>query len=240
MTNGRYKIELDSGSDLLLYEEVILKYELLIHKDIDNKLLDKINCYNLEWDVYYVALKSLKSRFKSIKEIRDFLIKKEYPIDLIDKAINKLLSQKYLDDRSFSKSYINNQIITTSKGPRKISKELISKGVSKDIIDEEIVCFDENEQILKVNKIANRLLKSNRTRGGMVLKKKITNDLINLGYDISVINKVLDTFDFNDNLDIAKREYDKLYRKLSRKYSGKELDFKIKEKLYQKGLYYED
>ena len=46
-------------------------------------------------------------------------------------------------------------------------------------------------------------------------------------------------FEFDNNDDIAKKEYDKLYRKYSRKYSGKELEYKIKEKLYQKGLNYE-
>ena len=46
-------------------------------------------------------------------------------------------------------------------------------------------------------------------------------------------------YNFNDTSDIAKREYEKLYTRLSRKYSGKELEYKIKEKLYQKGLSYE-
>ena len=46
--------------------------------------------------------------------------------------------------------------------------------------------------------------------------------------------------EFTDTKDIQKREYDKLYRRLSKKYSGRELEYKIKEKLYQKGLYYED
>ena len=41
--------------------------------------------------------------------------------------------------------------------------------------------------------------------------------------------------DIDDN-DIYKQEYDKLYRKLSKKYEGKLLEYKIKEKLYQKGF----
>ena len=32
------------------------------------------------------------------------------------------------------------------------------------------------------------------------------------------------------------KEYDKLYKKLSRKYEGATLEYKIKEKLYQKGF----
>ena len=84
------------------------------------------------------------------------------------------------------------------------------------------------------------MIRSNHTRGGMVLKQKIFNDLKNYGYDVSVINRIIDDYDFNNGEDdIAKKEYDKLYTKYSRKYSGVELQRKIKEKLYLKGLKYE-
>ena len=33
--NGQYEIELESGTSMVLYEEVILKYELLLNKSID-------------------------------------------------------------------------------------------------------------------------------------------------------------------------------------------------------------
>ena len=73
-----------------------------------------------------------------------------------------------------------------------------------------------------------------------MLRKKIIHDLQNLGYSVSLIDEVLSRLDFGNTKDIAKKEAEKLYRRLSKKYSGKELEFKIKEKLYQKGLYYED
>ena len=50
----------------------------------------------------------------------------------------------------------------------------------------------------------------------------------------------LDNHKFNDSKEFIQREYDKLYRKLSRKYSGSELELKIKQKMYQKGLNYEE
>lgn len=238
--NGQYELELESGEKLSLYEEVILKYELLLKKKVDEKEREKIFLSNQEYDVYYVALKSLKSRFKSVKDLRDFLLKKEYPQDYVDKAIQKLLKQGYLDDRSFAKAYINQQMITTSKGPRKIEKELLDKGVSSDIIYDELTIFTQDDQIEKIKKVANRAIRSNRSRGGAVLHKKIVHDLQTLGYDRSIIESVLSTLDFGDTKEIAKKEYEKLYRRLSRKYSGRELEYKIKEKLYQKGLYYED
>ena len=238
--NGQYEIQLDSGKDLCLYEEVILNFSLLLKKNIDEEELDEILLSNQEYDVYYVALKSLKNRFKSVKELRISLLKKEYPVESVESAIHKLLSQGYLDDRSFAKAYINTQMITTSKGPKKIEKELLEKGVSRDIIVDELAIFTKDEQIIKIEKIANRLVRSNRSRGGIVLRKKIIQDLHNMGYSGSIVEDVLSSIDFGDTKDIAKNETEKLYQRLSRKYSGKELEFKIKEKLYQNGLYYED
>jgi len=237
-SKGIYKVELEDGRVLSLYEDVILKFELLLKKDILENELKVINDYNLECDVYYVALNNIKARFKSTYDLEQFLIKKEYPKDLISKAIDKLLKQGYLNDRSFARSYINNQIITTSKGPLKLEKDLLDKRIDIEIIREEMTAFDCDIQKEKINKIIKRSLKSNRTRGGNVLKNKIYNDLKILGYDNSLINNIISEYSFEEDSDIAKREYDKLYRRLSRKYSGTELDWKIKEKLYQKGLKY--
>lgn len=239
-TNNKYKVYLDNDTDLSLYEEVILKYELLLKKEIDLDILDEINKHNQECEVYYVALNNIKNRFKSIYDLKTTLLKKEYPFELVELAIEKLIKQGYLNDRLYAKSYINNQIVTTTKGPKKIELELRISKVDSNIIDEEIIVFDEETQIKKIDKIVNKMIRSNRTRGGSVLKRKIVNDLNVLGYETDIIMSVVSNYDFSNNEDIVKKEYDKLYKKLSKKYSGTELEYKIKEKLYQKGLYYEN
>jgi regulatory protein len=239
-SQGLYKVELEDGRVLSLYEEVILKFELLLTREILDKDIDFINKFNQECEVYYVALNSIKSRFKSVYDTKEFLLKKEYPVDMIDIAVDKLVKQGYLNDKSFAKSFINNQIVTTNKGPNKIKKELIEHRIDSNIIDEEINVYEDDIQLEKIEKIASRLFKSNRTRGGAVLKRKIINDLIMLGYDNYLVNSVVEKFDFTNDKDLVKKEYDKIYKRLCNKYSGKELEYKIKEKLYQKGLYYED
>ena len=239
-TKGRYNVTLDNGDTLLLYEDVILKYNLLLTKKIEDNMLLEINKYNQECDVYRVALDSLKSRFKSVKDMRLFLKKKEYPDNLIDTTIDKLINQGYLNDRSFCKSFINNQMLTSSRGPGVISRLLIDKGIDLIIINEEMKVFSEEEQMIRIDKLINKGIRANHNKGGVVLKQKIYNDIKNLGYDFTLINKVIDNYSFDNNKDIAKREYDKLYRKYSKKYEGYELKRIIKEKMYQKGLSYEE
>ena len=158
----------------------------------------------------------------------------------VESVIDKLLEQGYLNDLIFTKSFINNQIVTTNNGPNKIRKELLDHRVDEKIIYNELESFTIDIQLEKIEKLINRFYKSNHTRGGFVLKKKITNDLLNYGYDMELIDKEINKFDFSNDKDIAKKEYEKLYRKLSKKYNGVELERKIKEKMYMKGLVYEE
>ena len=65
LVNNRYKVTLDNNIDITLYEDVILKYNLLICGNIDEKDLDKIKQDNLFYEIYYSALNSLKVRSKS-------------------------------------------------------------------------------------------------------------------------------------------------------------------------------
>ncbi len=238
--NGKYCITLDNNSEIILYEEVILKYNLLIKKQIDEKELLEIDKYNQECDVYYVALSSLKNRYKSIYEMKEYLKKKEYPDDLVDKAVYKLIEQGYLNDRSFAKSYISTQMLLSNKGPYKIRKELSDKKIDEMIIEDEIAVFSKTDELERIEKLIGKMLKTNKTRGGVVLKQKLANDLKNLGYSVELIMDSLNKKEIGVDKNIVQKEKDKLYRKLSRKYSGKELEMKLKEKLYQKGLNYED
>jgi len=237
---GQYKLELANGQELFLYEEVILKYELLLRGYINECDMSLIASDNKEWDVYYASLSSLKSRFKSSYDIKELLLKKMFEEELIDKVILKLVSQGYLNDSLFARSYINNQIVTTMKGPKKIERELERHHVDWAIIKEEIQSYDQELQRERIDKVIQKSLKCNRKLGGAVLKKKITNDLVKLGYDSLLVEEVFLDVDIPDCSLIASLEYEKLRKRLERRYEGAELERKIKEKLYQKGLSYEN
>ena len=237
---GKYVVYLDDGRELILYEEVILKFNLLLTKEVEECQMEEINNVNFEYDVYYVALKSIQNRFKSTSDLISFLKNKEYPMDLIEKAIDKLTKQGYLNDRSFAKSYINSQMNTTIHGPNRIIGDLLNKKIDSDIVYEEIEVFSEDIQEEKIRKIIDKGIKSNRSRGGVILKNKIVDDLKNNGYEFSIISRVISEFDFSNDSALAKKEYDKLYKKYSSKYSGYELKNKIREKLFMKGLIYEE
>ena len=52
-----------------------------------------------------------------------------------------------------------------------------------------------------------------------------------------MINDCLSTISINNQDELRKKEEEKIRKKLEKKYSGEDLDRKIKEKLYQKGYF---
>lgn len=239
LRNGKYELTLDNLDTMILYEDTILKYNLLLTKNIGtnkNEILD----FDRKCDVYYVGLKYIKNRARSKKEVYDKLVKEEYPLDYINESIEKLEKQGYINDSVYARSFLNNKLITTSNGPYKIKQEMLKKGIDDSIINNTLEDYKDEIQIEKIDKIVTRMIKTNRNKGNNLLKKKINMELINQGFSKELIQESIESHKFSDDSDIAKREYEKLYKKLSNKYSGKELEYKIKQKMYQKGLVYEE
>ena len=73
---NKYKIILDN-TDLTLYEDVILKYDLLIKKEVDLDLIDKIIEENKYEDAFETSVSYIEIKMRNRKEIIDYLHKKE-------------------------------------------------------------------------------------------------------------------------------------------------------------------
>jgi regulatory protein len=68
------------------------------------------------------------------------------------------------------------------------------------------------------------------------MKEKLLYDLSNEGYYKWMIEQVIKSKEFKEDDTLVQKEYDKLFRKLSRKYDGSELSYQIKQRLYVKGF----
>ena len=234
--DGLYQIYLEDGNSFLLHENIILKYELLLKKEINNKDINNMLNENNKYIAYNLAIKYLGTKMRSRKEIRNFLTKKEIDNNTINEVIELLIKEKYIDDLSYAKAYVNDKILLTNDGPNKISSKLKELGISEDKINQALESFDKDTEREKVTKIVNKLISTNKNKSVYILKNKISYYLVNLGYNRDVINLVIDSTTFKENKDIAKKEYEKIYKKLSKKYSGSELEYKVKEKMYALGF----
>lgn len=235
LKSGKYKIFLDNNEQITTFDDVILNNNLLFHKEIDNDIYVKIKEENNYYELLNSSIKYISKRLRSEKEIKIYLEKKTTDIYLIDSIIDNLKSQKLIDDRNFSRAYINDKLNLTNTGILKIKKDLHNLGVDPEIIEEECSRIDIKKDNNKLEKMIIRKIKTNHKYSNKMLKEKILNDMTNLGYDYESIINIYDKFEHNDE-DIYNREYQKIYNKLKNKYQGRELELNIKKKLYSKGF----
>lgn len=233
--SGMYLLVLEDGNKIRIHENLILKYDLLLTKKVNSKLLEEIHNENRIYELYEIALKYLNIRLRSRVELYEYLRKKGYEQDLIDSVLVLLTKQGYLDDRSYAVSFVHDKILMSNYGPNKIKGELERCGISSEIIEEVIVVFDEELEKERIEKLVNKQIKLNHNKGSIILKRKIQAYLLNLGYSTILVNQALNGKKLVDE-NLYQKEYEKLYTKLSKKYSGKELEYKLKQKMYQKGF----
>jgi len=233
-TGNKYKIVFDDNTVLKTYDDVIINNGLLFNKNIDAEDLNKLNIDTSYYDIYYKTVNYITRKLRSEKEIIEFIDKNNVNEKDKKEVIKKLKEIGLINDINFVKAYISDKINLSNDGPDKIRKSLLEHDISSDIINENIDKIDNNLIKEKLSKLISKKI-SNSKYSGYVLRQKITNDFVNLGYSRELINEVYDSININKN-DLLKKEYDKLYKKLSVKYSGYELESKIKNKLYQKGF----
>ena len=231
--SNKYKLFLDDKS-ILVYEDVILKYNLLYKKEIDEELLLEINKDNYKASIYDTALKYIGIRMRSKKELEDYLVKKKFDKKDIKDTIDKLLYQGFLNDTLFCKSYVNDKIHLTNSGLSKIRDELIKLGIDEDTINSTFELVDSSILDEKLNKIIKKEIRINSKLPINKMRNKIVNKCINLGYKLESINGLLDSSTINSTSNIEE-DYNKLYLKYSSKYDEYKLKSVLKSKLYQKG-----
>lgn len=191
-----YRVLLDNGEIIDIYEDVILANNLLYKSEIDQSLLDKINIENNYQLAYNISIKYIMVRLRSINEIKVYLTKKGYSKDVIDKVIEKLIKNKLLDDEVFTKAYINDKLNFTNVGKYKLISELTTKmKVDNSVVHNVLESYEEvwNDRI---DKLINKYLKSNKKYLGDTLKNKLYIYLVNLGYDKDKVIPILNNYDF--------------------------------------------
>jgi len=228
---NRYKVILEDNEEIVLYEDIILKYNLLLTKEIDN--IDDILNDNNKYELYDKVLSYINKRIRCESEIRSYLKKYTSDSNIINNIVDKLYKNKLINDSLYIKSYIHDKINFTNDGPIKIKNDLLKLGFDNYNIEDNLVEFNDKLQKEKIDNYISKYLKSNN-KSLYSFKQKMLLNLISLGYEKELIVSRLNKVYFNDNESLEK-DKEKIRKKYSKKYSGYELDNIIKRKLYEKG-----
>lgn len=234
MKDNKYKIIID-GDAIITYDNVILENDLLYKKNIDNDMFKKILNDTFYYEIYNKTIKYILKKRRSEKEIKKYLNSYELNNDKTNKIIQKLKELNLINDKAYCKAYINDKLYLSKSGINKIRIELLEQDISYELIESELKKVDTSILSNRLEKLIIKKINSNKKYSNNLLKQKILNEMINLGYDKNSIIEIIEN-NLNKDNDILNKEMEKIYNKLKTKYIGNELKNKLKQKLIQKGF----
>lgn len=233
VSTSKYSVVIDDQK-YTLYDDVLIEFNILKAKEIDDQVFDHLIYKNNYYDAYHKIINYISFKLRTEKEIKDKLYSYKIDKEIILEILNKLKEEKLIDNQKYIISYINDQINLTLNGPKKIEYNLIKLGFKKEDFINYIDSYDESIWIKRCNKLIEKKQKESIKSSYKNTIQKYKVYLNNMGYKESYYSSNLLNLSFDD-LDALKRDYLKLYIKYSKKVDNTQLDYLIKQKLYAKG-----
>lgn len=141
--------------EFILHSDMIVKFKLSTHEEIDEaSFFDAVDeseytmCLNK-------AIEYISNKLKTTKQLKDYLYKKGYKTQTINKVIDKLGEYSILNDENFALAFIDFNKGRLSKKVLKL--KLQEKGVKKDLAENLFEDFDDYELC---KKMAEKFLKN--------------------------------------------------------------------------------
>ena len=113
------------------------------------------------------------------------LEKKGHAKQAVKKALDRLEEKKLLDDLRFAQAWLHNRLITKAEGPLRLSGELASRGVKRDLIDKALAALFENVGVDELFARACAKLERSGKSG-----KKLEDALIRIGFDLRSVRSI--------------------------------------------------
>lgn len=140
---------------------------------------------------YEVAVRYLGPRPRSVSEIRRHLRSKRFDDPAIDRAIDALRAQRYIDDDAFARYWIEQRDRFRPKGERAIVSELLLKGVARETIDTVLGERQPDIELRRAREAIRRPLARWLTLSEIDRKRKIHAYLAQRGFSYDTIEEVL-------------------------------------------------
>lgn len=226
LKNSMYEIHMDDGTSFKAHEESVVKYRLIPERVLESDEYQQV-LEAIQYDQAYVkALGYISFKLRSESEMRKYLAEDYHP-EMIDRTIQRLREEGYVNDANYAKALKNTMVATTDKGPFALERELKKHRIDEEIVKENVDAFSREVDAERMNKLKDKQLK--RHKGSYrQFRMKLAEKLYQKGYGKEHVGMI----DFEDDFDEASH-FDKDFEKYLNKYRKKETGHALKQKLIQ-------
>lgn len=148
-----------------------------------------------EPDPYSVATKiavdALSRRARSRGELAEILAKRGTPEDVAERLLDRLVTQKLVDDHAFAQEW--SQLRHRSKGlsRRVLAQELRKKSIAPEVIDEVLSEISRDDEIMAARNLVAKKLRSLSRFDSEVQYRRLHSLLARKGYSSSIISEAI-------------------------------------------------
>lgn len=162
-TRGRINVFIDDTYSFSLDESQLLGSGLRIGRELTEAELTHLKDESIFGKAYGRALDFIMRRPRSIKELRDYGWKKQWPKELTERVIEKLSTKGYLNDQRFAEAWVRHRAMGKPISQRKLKLELQQKGVAEEFVHAALV--DEQSEFDETTALR-RLIEKKRSKYG--------------------------------------------------------------------------
>lgn len=137
--------------------------------------------------VAFLCSKSEKCSFDIIEKLREMDLSKEDSLAIID----KLKSEKYLDDERYAFAFVKDKFRFNHWGKQKIAYILKSKNIASEIIEKAFDGIDEEDYSDELRKILTDKARTVKGKDKYEIRNKLMRFAIGRGFEAGQIQEIL-------------------------------------------------
>lgn len=239
--NGqRFNIFLDGTFAFGVSEETLSEFSLRKGSELTETQVAAIKESNTFYVYYAKAIHYISYALRTEKQVREKLAQIEDCDSLmVDKVIQKLKDDRYLNDVVYTQTFIQNALLLTKKGKNVLAQELYKKGIAPTIIKDELSKLDASDELEAAIDVATKYIRRQKNISQKQLLQKTTRHLVQKGYSFHIANQVIQSLDFSqsdeDEWQHLCTQGEPIWKRYTAKYTGYDVKQKTTTALLNKG-----
>ena len=115
--------------------------------------------------------------------------------DAQQRVVEYLVANRYVDDRRYARSFVNDKLKYNKSGPRKIEQSLWMKHIDESILREALDDVDNEEYISVLRPLLTSKRKTTKAETDYEMNQKLLRFAIGRGFTFEQVKEVIDDVD---------------------------------------------
>ncbi|MCB6840044.1 RecX family transcriptional regulator [Weissella viridescens] len=239
---GRYNIYLDDEFAIAVDENILIRFDLFKGTEVSDTMLAEVQAAEYEQKAYATGLLYATGQLRSRYQVYLKLREKEFPIDVINHALDRLEKAHVLDDRQFASTYLASVSHSGKLGRKGALQKLKEWGISDDIVQDVADEYDDSDELEHLDELVAKLMHKYQRQAHRMAEQKVMQNLLQKGFASRNIQQALHHYVLeNDTADEPDQEWENLSRDGEKafqryhQYTGWDLERRVKGYLARRG-----